>query len=84
MSKKIAELDAILRTLEQSCDLIGSALVSDKGQMICSSLPEAAEEKAVSAMAAAILSIGNRVGMELNVGMLKSTLIDGADKSVIL
>lgn len=84
MSKRIAELDAILRDLEQNCDLIGSALVSDKGQMICSSLPEAAKEKAVSAMAAAILSIGNRVGVELGVGMMRSTLIDGTEKSVIL
>ncbi|MHA1961912.1 MAG: roadblock/LC7 domain-containing protein [Candidatus Thorarchaeota archaeon] len=84
MSKKIAELDTILRNLEQNCDLVGSALVSDKGQMICSSLPEDAEEKAVSAMAAAILSIGNRVGVILDVGMMKSTLIDGIEKSVIL
>lgn len=84
MSKRIAELDTILRNLEQNCDLIGSALVSDKGQMICSSLPETAEEKAVSAMAAAILSIGNRVGSELDGGLLKSTLIDGTEKSIIL
>lgn len=80
----MAKLDAILRELEQNCDLIGSALVSDKGQMISSSLPESAGEKAVSAMAAAILSIGNRVGVELNVGTLRSTRIDGEEKSVML
>ncbi|MFW9801776.1 MAG: roadblock/LC7 domain-containing protein [Candidatus Thorarchaeota archaeon] len=84
MSKRMAKLDAILRELEQNCDLIGSALVSDKGQMISSSLPESAGEKAVSAMAAAILSIGNRVGVELNVGTLRSTRIDGEEKSVML
>ncbi len=84
MSKRIAELDTILRELEHNCDLIGSALVSEKGQMICSSLPEAAAEKAVSAMAAAIQSIGNRVGTELHIGTMKSTLIDGSEKSVVL
>lgn len=84
LSKKIAELDVILRNLEQNCDLIDTALVSDKGRMMCSSLPEGSEEKAVAAMAAAILSIGSRVGMELGVGVLKSTLIDGNKKSVVL
>ncbi len=84
MSKRIAELDTILRELEQNCDLTGSALISNKGQMICSSLPEDAGEKAVSAMAAAILSIANRVGNELNAGVMKSTMIDGKAMSVIL
>lgn len=84
MNKKIAELDSILRNLEQNCDLVDTALVSDKGRMICSSLPRDSEEKAVAAMAAAIQSIGTRVGVELGVGMLKSTLIDGEEKSVVL
>ncbi len=84
MSKRITELNVILRELEQNCDLNGSALVTDKGQMICSSLPEGTKEKAISAMAAAILSIGRRVGAELKIGTPRSTLIDGSEKSVIL
>ncbi len=84
MSKKIAELDTVLRKLEQTCDLDGSALVTEKGQMVCSSLPEGSEEKAVSAMAAAIMLIGKRVGAELKMGALKSTRIDGIERSIIL
>jgi predicted regulator of Ras-like GTPase activity (Roadblock/LC7/MglB family) len=84
LSSKISELNLALRNLEQNCNLVGTALVSDKGQMICSSLPEEAEEKAVAAMAAAMLSIGTRVGSELETGRLRSTLIDGEAKSILL
>ncbi len=84
MSGVIKNLEDTLRDLEQKCDLIGSALVTNRGQMMSSSLPQSTEEKAVSAMAASILSIGHRVGRELDAGEPKSILIDGADMSVII
>ncbi|MFW9843707.1 MAG: roadblock/LC7 domain-containing protein [Candidatus Thorarchaeota archaeon] len=84
MSKRIINLDAILRDLEQNCDLIGSALVSSKGQMIYSSLRGDGKERAVSAMAAAISSIVERVGTELDAGTMTTTIIDGSIMSVIL
>ncbi len=84
MSGKIGELGVVLRDLEQNCDLFGSALVTDKGRMMSSSLPQNTEEKAVSAMAASIQSIGRRVGNVLEAGEPKTILIDGTDMSVIL
>ena len=84
MSVVIKNLENALRDLEQKCDLIGSALVTARGQMMSSSLPQSTEEKAVSAMAASILSIGHRVGRELDAGAPKSILIDGTDMSVII
>ena len=84
MSGKIRELEEVLRDLEQKCDLFGSALVTERGRMVSSSLPQSTEEKAVSAMAASIQSIGKRVGNELAAGEPKSILIDGTNMSVII
>jgi predicted regulator of Ras-like GTPase activity (Roadblock/LC7/MglB family) len=77
-------LDAALRELAQNCDLDGSAIATEKGQMICSLLPQGTEQKAVSAMAAAILSIGKRVGIELKAGAPRSILIDGSQESIVI
>ena len=84
MRKKIDALESILRDLEQNCDIDGAAIVTERGQTVASSLPQNTEEKAVSAMAAAMLSIGNRVGDALDAGAPKSILIDGENNSVIL
>ena len=75
MKKKIDELDSILRDLEQNCDIDGAAIVTERGQIVASSLPQNTEEKAVSAMAAAMLSIGNRVGIALDAGEPQSILM---------
>ncbi len=77
-------LDVTLRELAQNCDLDGSAVVTPKGQMVCSLLPQGTDEKAVSAMAAAILSIGKRVGSELGAGIPRSVLIDGSEETIII
>ncbi|MHA1247144.1 MAG: hypothetical protein ACTSPE_07435 [Candidatus Thorarchaeota archaeon] len=52
--------------------------------MVCSSLSLSTTEKAISAMAASIQSIGVRVGKELGAGMPEVIIIDGAEKTVIL
>ena len=76
--------DTTLRELAQNCDLDGSAIVTPKGQMVCSLLPQGTDEKAVSAMTAAILSIGKRVGAELGAGNPRSVLVDGVKESIII
>ncbi len=83
LNKMKDKLDVKLRNLEQNCESIESALVSDKGQMICSSLSKSAKEIVISAIAAAFLLIGDWTGVELDVGMMRFTLIDGTEKSVI-
>ncbi|RLI61195.1 MAG: hypothetical protein DRO93_05015 [Candidatus Thorarchaeota archaeon] len=84
MTYKLAELESILRDLTQKCDLESSAIVTTRGQMVCSSLSLSTTEKAISAMAASIQSIGVRVGKELGAGMPEVIIIDGAEKTVIL
>lgn len=84
MSAKIEKLSAILKELEQNCEVDGSALVSSKGQVMCSALHQDVDEKAVSAMAAALSSIGSRVGEVLASGEPKGILVDGVSKMVML
>ncbi len=84
ITSKTAKLDAVLRELNRRCSLLGSALVSEKGLIIISSLPHGSDERAVSAMAASILSIGHRVGEELQSGQPMSILIDGHKRTIII
>ncbi len=84
MTFKLAELESILRELIQKCDLEATAIVSQKGQMICSSLPVNTTEKAVSAMAAALQSIAERVTRELNAGAPEMMIIDGEQMTVVI
>lgn len=84
MSAKIKKLTTILKTLEQNSEVDGSALVSERGQLMCSALHRDMDEKAISAMAAALMSIGTRVGSSLNSGAPKNIVIEGTDKMVIV
>ena len=84
MSNKIEQLERALNDLKRNCDITASAIVTTRGQVVWSFLPQSVEEKAVSAMAAALMSIGNRVGKELKAGTPKSVLIDGLDQSFIM
>jgi predicted regulator of Ras-like GTPase activity (Roadblock/LC7/MglB family) len=84
MSTKIESLEQALGDLKRNCDITASAIVTARGQVVWSFLPQRVEEKAVSAMAASLMSIGIRVGRELDAGMPKSILIDGDEQSIIL
>ncbi len=52
--------------------------------MVYSSLPHGTDERAVSAMAAAIFSIGRRVGSELESGQPLAITIDGNKRTLII
>ncbi len=84
MSAKKQRLESILKGIEQNCEVDGAALVSNKGQIMCSALHADVDEKAVSAMAAALTSIGGRVGTVLKSGNPKGIIVDGTSKMVIL
>lgn len=84
MSAKIKKLEEILNKLEADSEIDGSALVSERGQLMAAALHKGVDEKAVSAMAAALVSIGTRVGSALNSGRPKSIVIEGEDKIVIV
>jgi len=65
-------------------DIEASAVVSVDGLIMASSLPASVEEDRVSAMSAAMLSLGERISSELGRGMLEQVYIRGDDGYVIL
>jgi predicted regulator of Ras-like GTPase activity (Roadblock/LC7/MglB family) len=76
---------ARLKDLQVSTpDVEASALVSVDGLIIASALPPDVEEDRVSAMSAAMLSLGERIAGELGRGILDQVYVRGANGYVIL
>ena len=74
-----------LRALQASSpDTEASAIVSVDGLSIASALPQGVEEDRVSAMSAAMLSLGERIANELGRGSLEQVYIKGQKGYVIL
>ena len=67
-----------------SPDIEASAVVSVDGLIMASALPADVEEDRVSAMSAAMLSLGERIAMELGRGSLEQVYIRGGNGFVIL
>lgn len=65
-------------------DIIASSLVSSDGLTIASVMPEDLEEERIAAMAAAMLSLGDRISMELGRGDLNEVYIKGKLGYVLL
>jgi predicted regulator of Ras-like GTPase activity (Roadblock/LC7/MglB family) len=74
-----------LRDLQaSSTDVEASAVVSVDGLTMASALPSDVEEDRVSAMSAAMLSLGERIATELGRGKLDQVYIKGQTGYVIL
>ena len=74
-----------LRELQtNTTDVEASAVVSVDGLIIASSLPGGVEEDRVSAMSAAMLSLGERIAGELGRGGLDEVYIHGTTGYVLL
>jgi len=65
-------------------DIEASAVVSVDGLIMASALPAGVEEDRVSAMSAAMLSLGERIATELGRGLLDQVYIRGNHGYVIL
>ena len=79
------QLISRLRELQMStADIEASAIVSVDGLAIASSLPSGVEEDRVSAMSAAMLSLGERIASELGRGSLDEVYVKGASGYVLL
>jgi predicted regulator of Ras-like GTPase activity (Roadblock/LC7/MglB family) len=65
-------------------DIEAAAIVSVDGLTIASSLPGGIEEDRVSAMSAAMLSLGERIAGELGRGVLDEVYVKGESGYVIL
>ena len=74
-----------LRSLQATtADMEATALVSVDGLSIASALPQGVEEDRVSAMSAAMLSLGERIAAELGRGVLDEVYVRGEKGYVIL
>jgi predicted regulator of Ras-like GTPase activity (Roadblock/LC7/MglB family) len=85
MRSRTEQMMARLRDLRVSTpDVEASAVVSVDGLIIVSDLPAEVEEDRVSAMSAAMLSLGERIASELGRGTLDQVYIRGNGGYVIL
>jgi predicted regulator of Ras-like GTPase activity (Roadblock/LC7/MglB family) len=74
-----------LRDLQTTTpEVEASAVVSVDGLTMASSMPASVEEDRVSAMSAAMLSLGERIASELGRGGLDQVYVKGDDGYVIL
>ena len=65
-------------------DVEASAVVSVDGLIMASSLPSGVDEDRISAMSAAMLSLGDRIAEELQRGTLQRVYIEGSDGIIVL
>ena len=77
-------VDALRDLQISSPDIEGSAIVSVDGLSIATALRPDIEEDRVSAMSAAMLSLGERIALELGRGTLDQVYIRGENGYVIL
>lgn len=74
-----------LQAMKQAApDIEASAVVSIDGLIIASALPGNVEEDRVSAMSAAMLSLGERIATELGRGLLNQVYIKGSAGYIVL
>lgn len=74
-----------LRTMQAAApDIEASAIVSVDGLIMASALPTDVEEDRVSAMSAAMLSLGERIASELGRGALEQVYIRGDSGFIVL
>ena len=86
MSKSRTEMmvDRLRDLQMNTADVEASAIVSVDGLIIASALPSNVEEDRVSAMSAAMLSLGERIAGELGRGGLDEVYIMGESGFVLL
>jgi predicted regulator of Ras-like GTPase activity (Roadblock/LC7/MglB family) len=65
-------------------DIEASAVVSVDGLIMASSLPSGVDEDRISAMSAAMLSLGDRIASELRRGQLNQVYIRGTEGIIVL
>ncbi|MGF1481879.1 MAG: roadblock/LC7 domain-containing protein [Cyanophyceae cyanobacterium] len=69
--------DTLQNFVSSTTDIQGAALVSPDGLPLTSVLPASMDEERTSAMSAAMLSLGERIGQELSRGVLERIFVEG-------
>ena len=74
-----AKIESILQNfVTGTSDLQGATLVSPDGLTIAARLPGGMDDERVSAMSAAMLSLGERIGSELSRGTVDRIFVEGS------
>lgn len=81
-NSKIQECLRRLRTT--SPEIVGSCVVSTDGFIVASMLPSDVDEEVVSAMAAAMLGVGERISSELRDSALEQSYVRTANGYVVV
>lgn len=85
MAINVEKLKHILQNFVSSTsDVQGAALVTPDGLPLATTLPTTMDEERVSAMSAAMLSLGERIGKELARGTVDRIFVEGDDGYGIL
>lgn len=85
MSARTEKLEHILNQLENESEVITSALVNTRGQLMAAGARmKDMDERALAAMSAALTSVGSRVGDTLKCGDVGAITITGVDRLVIV
>lgn len=85
MATRTEEMVRHIKALQMNApDIEASAVVSVDGLIMASALPADVEEDRVSAMSAAMLSLGERIASELKRGQLDQVFVRGEDGYVLL
>lgn len=85
MPTRAEQVSQILKGLVSNTpDVEGAAMVSVDGLVLASALPAGTDEDRVSAMAAALLSLGERTSQELQRGTLEQVYVKGSGGYIIL
>ena len=80
MAINAEKLNQILQSFVSGTnDVQGAALVTPDGLSLASTLPVNMDEERVSAMSAAMLSLGERIGGELSRGNIDRIYVEGDD-----
>lgn len=78
MAINTEKLGLILQSfVSATSDVHGAALVTPDGLPLASTLPGSMDEERVSAMSAAMLSLGERIGQELARGAIERIFVEG-------
>ena len=73
------KIESILQNfVTGTSDLQGATLVSPDGLTIAATLPGGMDDERVSAMTAAMLSLGERIGSELSRGTIERIFVEGS------
>ncbi len=80
MAIDIQRIDDIVRAfVTETRHVEGAALLTPEGLPMAGTLPNGLETERAAAMAAAVITIGNRVGEELQRGTVQQLLIQGTE-----